>query len=106
MHFSVRFHSQGVGREHRRAKAKMDPTAHADIAPINDMFANVYFREVSVLLKRSPDEILLSAMVTIRRICATYSYYRQDELAILSIQGGWHDIRDSGIPGFLPLETT
>jgi len=84
MHFSDRFHSQGVGREHRRAKAKMDPIAHADITPINDMFAHVYPRDVSVLLKRSPDESLLSAIVTTRRICAAYSYYRQDELVILS----------------------
>jgi hypothetical protein len=52
----------------------MDPIAHADMTPINVIFAHVYSRDVSVLLKRSPDEILLSAIVTIRRICATYSY--------------------------------
>lgn len=74
MHLAGVFHCHGVGMEHRRANAKMDPTAHAIITPINTWFVRRYRRDVIRFLKRSPSEILLKAIVTIRRICAAYSY--------------------------------
>lgn len=74
MHLAGAFHCHGVGMEHRRANAKMDPTAHAIITPINAWFVRRYRRDVIRFLKRSPSEILLKAIVTIRRICAAYSY--------------------------------
>lgn len=83
MHLSEELHSHGVGREHRKAKARIDPTAHAAITPINVQFAHENRRDVIVLLKSSPNESLLNAMVMMRRICATYSCYKRDQFVFI-----------------------